>query len=181
MKKKTTIKAICLIAICLISFNFTALSQDSKVNDQSKSMDYIVTLLGDSTAVEITAIEAETVAYKKVGSSIPYSESKEKLAYVVFANGEKLSFNELAGNSSNARSIVTTEEKKDIKELEYVGEIVARQHVLVSGKGKNAYDTVVLKAKEEAMALGGKVIYITKNKLVSIPTTMWVIKGEVYK
>jgi len=179
--KKTTIKAICLAVICLLSFNFIAVSQDSIANDESKPMDYLVTLLGDSTTVEITAVEAETVAYKKEGSSIPYSESKEKLAYIVFANGEKLSFNELAGNSSNARSIVTTEEKKDIKELKYVGDIVARQHVLVSGKGKNAYDSVILKAKEEAMALGGKVIYITKNKLVSLPTTMWVIKGEVYK
>lgn len=144
--------------------------------------DIIIDIMGDSLIVKITQIGSDDVTYLKTGSSIPYGVKKSDISSIVFASGEVLELNPLAGNSDDARSIVLTREKSDIKGLQHLGEVVGRQATIIAGKGRDYEDSAFLKAQESALELGGKIMLVTKEKIVIAPgSSFFVVKAEVYK
>lgn len=151
-----------------------------KAQNSEEQFDKMVTLLGDTSLIKVTKVGTDDITFTKKGSQIPYAKAKNEIANIIFSSGEVLELNKIA-QAGSWESIILTEEKKDVKDLEYVEDIAVRQSILIAGKGKDAYDTVTIKAKEEVSELGGRVLLITKNKMVHYPTSMWVIKGEVYK
>jgi len=159
-----------LVLVCL-----TAKAQNSE-----EQFDRMVSLLGDTTLITVTKVGTDDITFTKKGSQIPFSKAKEDIANIIFSSGEILELNKIA-QAGSWESIILTEDKKDVKDLEYVEDIAVRQSILISGKGKDSHDTVMIKAKEKVSETGGRVLLITKNKMVHYPTSMWVIKGEVYK
>ncbi|MDR2474137.1 MAG: hypothetical protein LBD53_11390 [Tannerella sp.] len=145
--------------------------------------------------VKILRIEDERIVYSYMDDSRTYERPKSSVAYIVYANGKRVTFDEYActskqtsssartsASSASARRITadeevfwqdvkTTYDAQKVKNMKRLGRVTASSTV--------SYKDAVDKAKKKAAAIGGTIILLSSDDDSDGDET--IVSGMVYR